>query len=164
MVTTSVGYVATSKSLQPGFLDVISTTLSGTSASQYEVVYTSGSSIKILSSFEESDPPSITSVQFNTDGNKLLIVFDSNTDQIDELAANVYCSSLFGFVGMTDLTSCQWTNASAVSVTLDSFATVGLGDIVTLLPNVVRAECYEFSTTSCDTWATSTNSSTGSSS
>jgi len=37
LVTTSVGYVATSQSLQPGFLDVISTTLSGTSASQYEV-------------------------------------------------------------------------------------------------------------------------------
>ena len=99
--------------------------------------------VSITSADEPPLVPVLTSAVFSYDGIKLIIYFDSSTNQAN-FRSVFPCASLFLFTGASTA-SCLWTSTSIVTVSFSSFSAssseLNVGDFVTVLPNLLRPEC-----------------------
>ena len=85
-------------------------------------------------------PPEVVEARFSSSGGMLTVRFDAATDQGGSAA--VACDRYLGFPGAY-LALCQWTSTGdAIVATLDSRATVVVGDVVTLAAGLeARRDC-----------------------
>ena len=135
-------FILTAPSTFTGICDV-TFLISGRSALEYtSETYT----VEILSSISKIPAPDMESCRFTDSGQYITIRFNSPTDNGGFVASEWPCSSFFSFIN-ADKSTCSWIDSEAVSV---SFGVVGVnsnpqylvpGDIVTLLPNRIRAFC-----------------------
>ena len=133
------------------------TTLSGTSASEYQVVYPQGQSITVLSTTQPLPPPSLLSVSFSSDGTGLVASFSADSDLAGITQAHFPCSQLFTFTAASGLnaTKCSWANPSEIHITLDSSAALLVGNNVALRGGNLRAACpANVATRDCAKWLT----------
>jgi hypothetical protein len=103
--------------------------------------------VELLSLQSPVPAPILTSVQFTDSGEAVVMLFNSPTDQAGIKTANWSCNSLFEFKDASQ-TMCEWVNATAVRATFGGAsskeirdALLGVGDLVTLTPNILRAFC-----------------------
>ena len=135
-------FILTAPSTFTGICD-ISFIISGRSALEYtSETYT----VEILSSISKIPAPDMESCRFTDSGQYAIIRFRSPTDNGGFIASEWPCSSLFSFIN-ADKSTCSWIDSEAVSI---SFGVVGVnsnhqyllpGDILTILPNKIRAFC-----------------------
>ena len=148
--------VGTTTTVNAGTVNVI-ITLSGASASQYQVVYPQGQTFTVLSHIQPLPPPALSSVSFSPDGTGLVASFSANSDRAGITQAHFSCFMLFTFTAASGLnaTKCSWTNPSDVHITLDSSTALLVGDKVTLQGGKIRAACpANVTTAKCATWST----------
>ena len=141
----------------------VTATLTGASAAEYAVVFASGaSSINVITLVTPLPPPTLSSVQFSSDGTALVATMSANSDQAQISAARWPCYQLFRFAEGSGLngTKCAWTSLSSVQMTLDSNAAVLVSDSVTLKGGRIRAACSVANTTKCQSWATTARTTT----
>ena len=98
--------------------------------------------ISIYSSVDQVKDPAIASVEFSSDGSKLLVNFDSATDFGVDVVASPFtefeCDLLLDFIGARYAT-CKWTSNLALVAALDgSQSSLTVGDTVTLLSSVIH--------------------------
>jgi hypothetical protein len=103
------------------------------------------SSLTIVALSTPPPPPSLLSATFSSDGLRLVLSFDSDTDQAisiltADLSGTFPCSLVFAFTG-ADEAYCLWKSFSSLQASLGPNATLGVGDRVGLLPETVRARC-----------------------
>jgi hypothetical protein len=142
----------------------VTATLSGPSAAEYgsSVTFASGASVNVITLVTPLPPPTLSSVQFSSDGTALVATMSANSDQAQITAARWPCYQLFRFAQGSGLngTYCSWTSLSSVQMSLDSNAAVLVGDTVTLKGGRVRAACSVTNTTKCQSWATTAKTAT----
>ena len=154
--------VGTATTVNAGIVNFIAT-LSGASASQYEVVYPQGQTFTVLSHIKPLPPPTFSSVSFSPDGTGLVASFTANSDRAGITQAHFSCFTLFSFTAAAGLnaTKCSWTNPSDIHITLDSSTALLVGDKVTLQGGKIRAACpANVTTTKCATWSTTARTTT----
>ena len=93
--------------------------------------------MKIISKFTPPSPPILTDGMFTNNGRKIILNFDSATNQGAAVITNVNqifkCSLLFSFTGAS-VSSCLWTTSRQVVITLgNSKSLIGLGDSIICL-------------------------------
>lgn len=140
MRTTSFSNSISSAS--SGTLGVVSlvATLSGTSASDYVIVFTQRSNFTVISTSQPPPVPQLTSVLFSNDGLYLTAKFDSDTNKGLISSFTFACSKLFSFSGASSAV-CVWASASSVRLSLGSVATISVGGVITLAGSTVKAAC-----------------------
>jgi hypothetical protein len=127
----------------------LSTTLTGSSASQYKVT-TSSTKIDLRNSSVPLPAPVFTSANFLSSGSSVVFSFSTSTDYAGLSSTTAWtCDSLFNFTNASS-SSCVWTNASAVTMTLPQSTSVLVAynayvapysSAVTVRANKLRAAC-----------------------
>jgi hypothetical protein len=101
-------------------------TKTGNSSDEYEIIYPRGDSIKILADGEEPATPILKSCVFSTNGQGLIITFDSATD-FGKITTPIFsCSKLLVF-DRASQASCSWKDSSTILATLDSLSKLNIG-------------------------------------
>jgi len=127
----------------------LSVQLSGSSASQYEVVYGFGDTFEVLQSFQEPAAPTLSSASFSPDGTRVQVHFDSLTNRAGFVNQVSDCTVLFSATGLDANTACTWLSDSKVSVFLTGDGAASVGSEITLTGGVVQAKC---TVTDCSGW------------
>lgn len=130
-------------------------TLSGPSASEYSVVYTSGRrAVRVISMNVEPPLPVLQQAQFSNDGGSAVLTFDSPTDKAGY--SNVFpCVSLLDFPGAATA-ACQWVDNSNMVVYpkyAGSAPVLAVGSSITLAAGSVHAKCTSNVTELCSGWS-----------
>lgn len=89
-----------------------------------------------------ASPPKLASVLFADSGTFVTATFDSATNQ-PQFTSDSYCSTLFAFTG-AGVTKCSWIDSATVRLTFPfspGTPLLALNGTVTLLSNVIKAEC-----------------------
>jgi hypothetical protein len=139
----------------------ISAVLSGTDASDFEIVFTNGCVLRVLGSQSVPATPSISSAQFSSDGSSIVVKFDSQTDKGRVASVNNYiCSVLFVFSGASQA-KCQWNvDATTVTITLSSNYPLVVGAQISVAANKIRAACpTTHNSSTCERWPSVSSSS-----
>jgi hypothetical protein len=117
-------------------------TLSGPSASQFNVLYASPSrSFAVMANNTPLPAPQLVSVASADDGSHVLINFDSNTDK-GRGAMQFACSALFSFA-CADKSSCVWSSSKQVQafVSAQSGCAAVNSPVSMAAGATVRAQC-----------------------
>lgn len=120
----------------------VTASLSGISAAEYTVVYTTTNNITL----SDSPPtaPSLVGVKFSSTGSYLSVLFDSPTDSGLISSSSFPCGIIFSFPGVGQAL-CNWDSSASVVVKTGSGAVVVPGDIFILLGQngtvAIRAFC-----------------------
>ena len=136
--------IVTASTVDLGLVTVI-VTLTGLSASEYEVDSSNARNFTVFSFDVPPAVPQLVSIRFSDDGMHLVATFDSPTDKALVTACEFPCSKLFQFPNVNSAT-CSWTSSSAVEMALGGRATILPGDTVVFLGGQgsalkVRAVC-----------------------
>ena len=119
----------------------LSLALSGSSSTEFDAPTIS---LRVLSNTDAAPAPSFTHARFSDSGALLFMSFDSPTNQAQIASLSFGCASLFVFDG-AERATCNWVNSSTVRGILgvyeESSVLLSVGGNVTLLPELVRAEC-----------------------
>eukprot|EP01034_Spumella_vulgaris_P047463 gene47463-biopygen30106 len=151
VVPASKTYTSSAASLQGSFYVKGSALLAG---NFYVTFQTSGanagnysssiSQFQLLSTASPVPAPKLISSQFSDAGNFAYIAFDSATDNGKMTANSWPCNNAFAFKG-ANTTTCSWLNSTFVKASFASFDGrdnfLEVGDAVTLLANVTKAQC-----------------------
>ncbi|KAJ1422853.1 REJ domain-containing protein, partial [Ochromonadaceae sp. CCMP2298] len=130
--------------------------LSGASASEFEVVYSS-TRIRVISAVQEPPTPVLQSAVFASDGSHVRLAFDSGTDQ-GGTGTKFACSSLFDF-DCASASTCAWADSATVLAHVQGAGTcVRPGDSVSLLSATVKAKCQAAKCSAFDQWQTASGS------
>ena len=158
---------------------LLQVTKSGNSSNEYEVIYSRGDSMKILGDGDEPPTPILVSSIFATDGQSLIISFDSATDFGRVTTPIFSCSELLVFYRANEA-SCSWKDSATIIATLDIATSLNIGIILTLkvflnttilrftkiliitlsitgdpfdvVANKIAAKCLSSDTTKCNSW------------
>jgi hypothetical protein len=112
-------------------------------------------SMSILASTSPPLTPSLSFARMSDNGAALYLVFDSNTNYGGQSnVASWSCGSMWRFAGYED-SRCTWLNRTTLFVELPTTSTMIPGSNITLLPDVIRAECVSAKTSfvNCDGYA-----------
>jgi len=131
--------------------------LSGASALEYEVVYSS-TRIQVISAAQEPPTPVLKSAVFANDGSYVRIAFDSGTNQ-GGTSTKFACSLLFDF-DCASASTCSWSDSATVLAYVQGAAgtCVRPGDSVGLLSAKVKAKCQVAKCSAFDQWKTASGS------
>ena len=153
----SVSSVASVAYLQQssGFYQ-LSVQLSGSSASQYSVVFINGDKFEVIKWFLEPASPSLLSANFSRDGTRLVVHFDSLTNRAGFINTVGDCSLLFSAPGIDSGTMCTWLSDSEISVFLSGDGAATVGNDITLRSGILGAKCF---IADCSGWAQSSTQS-----
>ena len=136
---------------------VLSASVTSTSNLKY---YSGSLNITIISNSVPPSPPTLSSAYFSTDGAKLYVIFNKQTDEaattIATYASSFKCSALLSFPG-ANTSTCLWYAGSSYTVQI----TVGTVDprprpsnIVSLLAGKLKAACQpSYSASFCASFA-----------
>ena len=123
-------------------LNSVTASLSGTSAAEYTVIYSTASNFTLSDSSPKA--PSLVGVRFSSTGSYLSVLFNSATDSGLISSSSFPCSILFSFPGVSQAL-CNWDSAFSVVVKTGSGAVVLPGDVFILLGQngtvPIRAYC-----------------------
>ena len=138
---TTGSFILSASAVTRGTLTIV-LSVAGSSAAQY---YNTSSIVQVLSSISMVPPPRMISSQFSDSGRAVVITFYTPTDSAGIMTATWPCSIVFDFIGAS-MSTCSWTNASAVTVT-SGMITNNVYLIprsnVTLLGVLIRAFCSD---------------------
>jgi hypothetical protein len=130
--------------------------VTGPDAALYQVVYSNGNQIKVLSSTAQPSPPSVNYVRFSNDGTFLRFGFSTPTNLAGISAKQFACNRVVNFTGV-GLATCVWTSSTQLSASLGSTATVSVGNYANVLGGKVKATCP--SRADCSKWNTTSSAS-----
>jgi hypothetical protein len=133
----------------PGGRYTYSVSISGSSASQYGVVYASADQeIQVVSAAEALPAPVLLSAVFADDGSYLAISFDSNTDR-GGTATQFTCSVLLSFPCAVT-SRCVWVSSKQVNAYVSRASSCArVGSTVSIISSAtIKAQCQ---TSPCDT-------------
>ncbi len=120
--------------------------VSGTAGSEYTLITSGSSTIKVLSTNAEPAAPIMQSAVFSNDGTYFTVYFDSSTNQ----PVNIFCNSIFAFNGVGSST-CVWDeNRSSLRIYPTSDLTVG--NSIALKAFKIQAYCTDL-VTKCQNWS-----------
>jgi hypothetical protein len=153
-LTQAIGFVGADVS---GWSN-ISVKLWGNASSNYEVDFSSGSSLLVLGSGATPHTPLLSYAQLSNDGSSVTVVFDSATDKGASNSTAIssvswfQCSLLLSFTGAT-AASCQWSSdATSVTVIPNSKYPLGVGYSIAVISRL-RAACPSSTSSSvCKRW------------
>jgi REJ domain len=111
-------------------LNSVTASLSGTSAAEYTVVYSTDSNFTLSDNSPKA--PSLVGVRFSSTGSYLSVQFNSATDSGLISSSSFPCSVIFSFPGVNQAL-CNWDSATSVVVKTGSGAIVVPGDTFILL-------------------------------
>lgn len=141
----------------------INVTLNGSSGSVFEVRYPYGSEFIVQSVDDPVRGPLMRNVSFSSDGSKIVIEFDSSTNEGGRLKYDRRCSNYFrvwsssspsipdSFVSASSLSNsaCVWSSDKAIEITRVS--DINVGDLLELRSEVLKAKCLS-SRGDCSHW------------
>lgn len=107
-------------------------TLSGDSASEFNVVFVNRNDFTVIALSMPPAVPALTSVRFSGDGTYLSATFDADTNKASISLSSFACSDLFSFSGVAGAT-CSWESPSLIVINLGNVASIAVGGTVTLL-------------------------------
>ena len=134
------------KALTPGNYK-LAFQLRGPHAEDYEFIY-NDPSFTALTVFVPPYPI-MRRAYFTADAEKLVILFDSDTNR-GNTGASFLCAVLFTFPGSAT-SLCQWSDERTVVIDSAKAPYVNVGDSIILKSGLVRAKCTE-QPSSCATW------------
>ena len=108
----------------------------------YEVSYPQGRVLRVLGSEDEPIPPRVVNAIFSDSGSFITLSFDVSTNM--GKVANVFqCSRLLSFrtVNLNPPPRCVWRSNRLLDIYSSGDSGVGVGENVTLLSEVLKAEC-----------------------
>jgi hypothetical protein len=114
--------------------------LSSSSSMEYNLVYDSQKLITVYSAYSEPPTPQLLSAIFSNDGLSILISFSSPTNRGGYKSSLFQCSYLFQFSN-ADIADCIWNSSSTATVYIDSNIDVSINSNITVLANLLQAEC-----------------------
>jgi hypothetical protein len=135
--------------------------LGGVAASDFEIVYSNGFTLRVLNHLSVPVTPSISTAQFSADGSLIALTFDSQTDKGRVISTNNFvCSLLVVFVGASHA-KCQWnTEATIVTISPNVMYPLVPGSQISVRANKIRAACpAAFNSSTCAQWSTIANTS-----
>jgi hypothetical protein len=133
---------------------------SGPSAAEFDLTYSNGQVINVLSASAQPPPPALTRAQFAADGSYLTIALSAATNKAG-LSTTFTCSALFDFV-CASTSKCQWIDASTVRAYVAGTTCTRPGAVLKLKQdNALQAKCLATgddgsgrACTGYDTWLT----------
>jgi len=127
----------------------------------YEVSYPEGLVLRVLGSEDEPSPPRVLHAIFSDSGNFITLSFDVSTNQ-GKLGNNIFqCSRLLSFrTSNLDLSPrCVWGSNRLLDIYSSGDSGLKVGENVTLLSGVLKAECISVVDRSCSSWQFSSSES-----
>eukprot|EP00602_Paraphysomonas_sp_CaronLab_P009942 CAMPEP_0185035854 /NCGR_PEP_ID=MMETSP1103-20130426/27905_1 /TAXON_ID=36769 /ORGANISM="Paraphysomonas bandaiensis, Strain Caron Lab Isolate" /LENGTH=2281 /DNA_ID=CAMNT_0027573125 /DNA_START=277 /DNA_END=7122 /DNA_ORIENTATION=- len=128
----------------------LTASLSGTSAGDYEVVYSLGNSFTVNSSTVEPPPPVLSSARFSNSGNKITVRFSSATNRAGAFNILSKCHNVFSVAGISSKTLCVWLSDTVVDVFVAGNSGPSVGGSLTLMTNTIKAKCTI--SAGCSSW------------
>ena len=128
-------------------------TMSGSSSAYYEILYSSGNKLTVLSATSQPSTPRLVSAVFANDGTSVTVAFDSPTDKA-RLGNNFFCNKLLSFPGMLQNTRCLWTSDTSFAVFPAGITSISVGSIIHVHGNMLKARCrlLQNGGPPCDSW------------
>ena len=126
--------------LPPSGVYWITASLSGTSSAEYSIQFVGSPVFKVLSSTAQPDVPEVHSTLFSDDGSSINLLFGASTDVSGFTFGLFPCSFLLEFVH-SSFAECRWVNKAKLSIFLSENSNMTVGDNITLLGGMIKAEC-----------------------
>ena len=121
--------------------------IQGKQSDTFAVSFPNGELFKVIDHAVPVQSPVLTKAVYDSSGLSVFVIFNRNTDMgLSHSSATHYdmilCSTLLDFPGAHD-TLCYWKDAKTAVIALDGVDTaiLNVGSNITLLPDVIRAEC-----------------------
>ena len=121
----------------------ISAILSGLSANEYDIIYTSAKNFTVLSIDAPPPIPKILHVRFSDDGTYIEVLFDSDTNKGETTSATFDCSNMFLFPGI-ESSSCSWESSFIIRIFFGASSTVLPGDYISIFSTIFSIKSYCF--------------------
>jgi len=115
----------------------IVTRVTGDASAEFTLVLNTPQLIQVQSSQSPPAVPQILSVVFADDAGRIVLSFDSWTDQ-GGLGSRFACAAVLSFTGM-ETSQCKWANSQSIAIYPS--AEVSVGSTVMVLAGVIRAQC-----------------------
>ena len=119
---------------------MINVTTTGPSADEYRVLFPLGNVINIITGDSQPVAPQLLSAIFASNGQSIIVQFDSATDQGAISDTLFDCSRLLNFL-MANRTQCTWNDQSSVTAFLNPSSVINVGDMVSLKARSLKAKC-----------------------
>lgn len=137
---------------------VLNISLTGAAVKEFDITYSSGKLVQILSNTVSPPVPAPAQAIFSNDGGTVVLNFDSPTNK-GGFDGNFACEKLLSFAGSVTAV-CQWTSSTEIAIypkyspnSVTSVLTVGSN--VTIYGDVIRAACGTAQTAAeCAAWTT----------
>eukprot|EP01032_Pedospumella_encystans_P012927 gene12927-14918_t len=140
----------------------VDASLSGESAEEYQVVYSTQSVVRVINATTAPSVPEVGEARFSADGTQITVSFDAPTDQAG-FDRDFQCDDLLQFDG-ADTASCAWASTSRINIypRYDWFDTINegflsVGSLLTVRASWIRAACSPLSQMDCNLFETVQN-------
>ena len=162
-------FVVTSKFKDIGAFCKLQLVVTGTDAAEYG---SDARDFELISSIGAPPPPTLLSVTFSSSASSISVKFDSNTDlginaspALARIPSSWNCSDIMMFKG-SDYTTCAWASNDEITMVFPPSLSTGVvfngvfvknvallnpGDLVSLRPSKLRAQCV--SGTQCEKYS-----------